>query len=173
MALTLTLNGADSRAAWRDRPSTPAFDALDVLEKASRVRGSGIRRAAVRFLKHFPGKRSQAILAAALDDPDRATRAIARRTLVDIGSELAVQALVKDLGSLSAFTRAQAVQALARYNQPRFVPHFIQALRDPERIVRARAATALRKVTGESLGFGADDPVPERLHAIALWERWW
>ncbi|MFW6162238.1 MAG: HEAT repeat domain-containing protein [Planctomycetota bacterium] len=172
---TTALNVLNLEIYYRYLPfySAPPFDALDVLEKAARVRGSGLRRAAIRFLKHFPGPRAEALLAAALDDPDRAARTIARRTLVELGSERAVQALLRDLKSPRAFTRAQAVQALARYEQERFVPHFIQALRDPERIVRQRAVRALRKCTGEQLGFGPDDPPAERLHAVALWERWW
>ena len=172
---TTALNVLNLEIYYRYLPlySTPAFDAIDILERAARVRGVGMRRAAVRLLKAFTADRAQAVLASALDDTDRATRIIAKRALVEQRSERAVRALLADLGSPSAFTRSQAVNELAKYRQQRFAPHFVTALRDPDKVVRGRAAAALRKVTGESFGFRADDPPTDRVQAIALWERWW
>jgi hypothetical protein len=172
---TTALNVLNLEVYYRYLPlySAPTFDAIDILERAAKVRGVGMRRTAIRLLKAFTTDRAQTILASALDDADRAARVLARRALVEQRSERAVRALVADLGSPSAFTRSQAIGALAKYGQARFASHFIRALRDPDKLVRAKAVAALRKVTGESFGFRADDPPTDRVQAVALWERWW
>jgi hypothetical protein len=171
---TTALNVLNLEIYYRYLPfySAGAFDAVEILERAARVQG-GSRLAALRLLAIFPADRAQAILAAALDDPEPTARAIARQALVAQHSERVIDTLIADLDAESAFTRSQALNALASFGRQRFVPLFIKALRDPEKAVRDRAAIALRKVTGKNLGFRADAEPAEREQAIALWQRWW
>jgi len=151
-----------------------SFDAIDVLERAAKVRGrDGTRQRALRLLAAFPTERAQAILASALDDPDGASRIVAQRALAEQRSELVVPSLLADLSAESSFARSHAIATLAQFGQKRFVPHFIKALCDPEKVVRLKGALALRKVAGENLGFRADAEPKEREQAIAQWERWW
>jgi hypothetical protein len=150
-----------------------AFDAIDILERAARVRGGGMRRRALLLLGEFRSERARDLLVAALDDPDTAARAVARRVLVQQECDLVVPALVADLEAAAPFTRVQAIDALAKLGQRRFGAFYIQALRDPERVVRAKALDALRDLTRESFGFRPDAPTDERDRAIAQWELWW
>ena len=151
-----------------------SFDAVDVLERAAKVRGGdGTRRTAMRFLAPFRTERAQEILSAALEDSDALTRQAARRSLLEQGSEKVIPAIEADLTSLSAQARTQAIGDLAALGRKQFVPHIIRALRDPERIVRVRASSALSKLTGQSLGFLPDAPPAEREKAVAQWENWW
>ncbi|HUT37411.1 MAG TPA: HEAT repeat domain-containing protein [Planctomycetota bacterium] len=150
-----------------------AFDALETLEKALQVRGSdATRRRALSLLASFRTERAQELLVAALADSDPATRATAQRVLVEQKCERVVPDLERQLESLSALARMQAVANLARFGDKRFVPHFLKALRDPEKVVRDRAIQALRRLTGEGFGYQADAPADRREEALALWERW-
>ena len=151
-----------------------AFDALDVLEKALRVRGSdSARRRALDLLGAFRTERAQALLAEALDDPDPATRATAQRVLVEHKSERVVPGLLRQLESPSLFSRVQAISGLESFGERRFIPHLVASLRDPDKVVRERAIKALRKLTGESFGFLPDASPDLRAGAVAYWERWW
>ncbi len=120
----------------------------------------------------FRTDRAQGLLVAALDDPDAAIRATAQRVLVEQKSERVVAHLERQLEALSALARMQAVANLARFGDKRFAPHFLKALRDPDKVVRDRAIQALRKLTGESFGYQADAPADRRDEAVALWDRW-
>jgi len=151
-----------------------AFDALDVLEKALRVRGADpVRRRALHLLGAFASQRAEDLLADALNDPDPGTRAVAQRLLVERKSERVVPTLLQQLESLNVLARMQAVAGLGAFGGKRFIPQLIQALRDPERAVRERAINALRKLTGESFGFLPDAAPAHREEAAAHWERWW
>jgi hypothetical protein len=151
-----------------------SFDAVDVLERAAKVHGlPTLRRRALEMLADFPSKRARSILAKALDDPDPAARAIARRTLVQTQPDEVVPALLADLDSDSVFARTQAIDALAQLGRRAFLPHFIRMLDDEERIVRLRAARALQTMTGERLGYHPDAPEEERLAAVRRWREWW
>lgn len=150
-----------------------AFDALDILEKALQVRGSdATRRRALALLASFSSERAQALLAAALDDPDPAVRATAQRVLVEQKAEKVVPHLERQLESLNPLARMQAVDGLARLGGKRFLPQLVKALSDPEKAVRDRAIVALRRLTGESFGYQADTPPEQRREAVALWQRW-
>jgi HEAT repeat protein len=151
-----------------------SFDAVDVLAQAANVHGlPTLRRRALEMLADFPSKRARSILAKALDDPDPAARAIARRTLVQTQPDEVVPALLADLDSDSVFARTQAIDALAQLGRRAFIPHLIRMLGDEERIVRLRAARALQTMTGERLGFHPDAPDEERLAAVERWREWW
>ena len=151
-----------------------AIDALNVLEKATRVRSSdATRRRALLLLSSFNSPRVQDLLVGALDDPDPATRATAQRVLVEQKCERVVPDLLRQLESVSALARMQAVASLTRFGDKRLVPHLIKALRDPEKVVRDRAIQGLRKLTGEGFGFLADASPQNREEAVQLWERWW
>jgi hypothetical protein len=151
-----------------------SFDAVDVLERAAKVRGGdGMRRTAMRFLAPFRTERAQEILGAALEDPDALTRQAARRALLEQGSEKVIPAIEADLTASSAQARTQAIGDLASLGRKQFVPHIIRGLRDPERVVRVRASSALNKLTGQSFGFLPDAPPDEREKAVAQWEEWW
>jgi len=151
-----------------------AFDAVEALEQAARVRGiASTRRRALRILGGFRTERAQDILASALTDPDPAIRAIAQQELVEQRCERVVPSLLEQLESPSIFTRTQAIGRLESFGERRFIPHFIRALRDPERVVRDRAAAALRRLAGEFLEFRADADPEARERAVAAWEQWW
>ncbi|HPD16628.1 MAG TPA: HEAT repeat domain-containing protein [Planctomycetota bacterium] len=173
---TTALNALTLEVYYRYLPfyREGALDALDVLEKATRVRSSdATRRRALLLLGSFNTPRAQDLLVGALDDPDPATRATAQRVLVDQKCERVVPDLLRQLESVSALARMQAVSSLTRFGDKRFVPHLIKALRDPERVVRDRAIQGLRKLTGEGFGFLADASAQNREEAVQLWERWW
>jgi len=128
-----------------------AFDAVDILEKASKARGLvSLRRRALRLLTAFSGERARDLLAEALDDPDPGARSIAQQALVDQRSERVVPHLIALLDAPTAFARTQAIAKLEAFGDARFAPHFTKALGDPEKVVRDRAALALRRVTGEA-----------------------
>ena len=151
-----------------------AFDAVDILENAAKARGMASTRCrALRLLGAFPTGRAQDLLFAALDDPDSATRATAQRALVEQRCARVVPKLAEQLQSDNTLARMQAVTSLAGFGDKRLAPHLIKALRDPERVVRDRAAAALRKLTGEGFGFRADADPEAREQALADWERWW
>lgn len=173
---TTALNALTLEVYYRYLPfyREGAFDALDVIEKAARVRSSdATRRRALLLLASFNTPRAQDLLVGALDDPDPATRATAQRVLVEQKCERVVPDLLRQLESVSALARMQAVSSLARFGGKRFVPQLVQALRDPDRAVRDRAIQALRRLTGEGFGFFADAPAENREEAVQLWERWW
>ncbi|NQT87937.1 HEAT repeat domain-containing protein, partial [bacterium] len=153
---------------------TGSFDAVGVLAQAARVHGlPAQRRRALDMLGDFPDERAQAILVAALEDPDAAARAIARGALIRKQPDRVVPALLADLDSDSPFARTQAVDALGKLGRRAFIPHFIRMLGDEERIVRLRALRALQAVTGEKLGFEPDAPTAERQAQLARWREWW
>jgi len=150
-----------------------ALDAVAVLRRAARVRSSdATRRRALGLLVSFAEPRAQDILVDALGDPDPAVRATAQRVLVQQKSERVVPHLLKQLESVSALARLQAVSGLAAFGQPRFAHHLIKALEDPAKMVRERAVRVLRKLTGRRFGFEAGAPPERRAEAVALWQRW-
>ena len=153
--------------------TTPGFEAFDILARAAKVRGTRMRRDALRLLGRLRGRRAKALLVEALADADAASRAVAREALVAAGSEKVVPTLAADLAAGDAATRVRALGQLDRLHLPRLAPNFIGALRDGERVVRQRAAIALRRLAGRDHGFRADAPAVTRELAIERWEQWW
>lgn len=152
--------------------SARGFDALEVLERAARVRGSRVRREALRLLGEFKDERAEAILAEALHDSS--TRPIARQALVKLGSEKVIPALVHDIETgHPASVRVQAISLLDRLNRATAAPALIQALRDPEKVVRHRAVIALRRLTGQSFQYRPDAAKEQREAAVRKWQEWW
>jgi len=151
-----------------------SFDATEVLEQAMKARGMpATRRRALRMLAAFRTPRARELLVSALDDRDPATRSVVQRALVEQRCEHVVPTLVEQLAGENVFGRTQAVAGLEAFGRPEFVPHFIRALRDPERVVRDRAATALRRVTDANFGFQPGGEAAGREHAVKRWEAWW
>jgi len=149
------------------------FEAIDILARATRIRGvPTTRRLALRLLANFPTREAEDILLAALSDHDRGVRAVARRSLVQQRSPRVIPTLLAMLEESDPLLRAQAVAELASFRNPNHAEHLIRALADPERLVRERAATELRKLTGLNFGFRPDAPPAERNAAIAQWKSW-
>jgi hypothetical protein len=152
---------------------SPGFDALDLLSRAAKVRGSRLRRRALRLLGHYPGREAEAILVEALDDSDDASRRAAVEALVARGSLAVLPALRQDLGRREAGLRLRAIGQLDRLGRPAVLRLLLDALRDAERTVRHRAAIALRRLTGQRFGFEAAAVAKEREAAIERWMAWW
>lgn len=52
------------------------------------------------------------------------------------------------------------------------LPYLVDRLTDSERAVRMYAILALRRLTGQTLGYCYYDPPAERDVAVARWRRW-
>ena len=77
------------------------------------------------------------------------------------------------LSSADPVERMEALVGLEESADEESVPGLIDALADPNAVVRAYAATALRQRTGQDLGYEATDPASKRSGAIKRWRAWW
>lgn len=109
-----------------------------------------------------------------LEDDDRRIRLEAIRTLGKLGRKEAVPALLALLSrQKSKELRIELVRSLAMIGDITAAPELINLLDSPDPAMRAEAATALRFLTREMMGFDASAPAEERAAAVSRWRRWW
>jgi HEAT repeat protein len=103
-------------------------------------RGRWRRARAVERLGYFGGPDEASAIAALLEDEreDETVRAVAARSLARIGSEAAVEALVRTLDNPSELTRLRVAENLDRVGQPA-VPPLVALLEEAPDPERARA----------------------------------
>jgi uncharacterized iron-regulated membrane protein len=68
--------------------------------------------------------------------------------------------------------RAEAIRAAARQKDQQAVAYLVDRLTDTEAEVRLFALTALRKITGRTMGYRYYDAPAERMEAVRRWRRW-
>ncbi len=68
--------------------------------------------------------------------------------------------------------RAEAIRAAARAGDAEAVPYLVDRLTDTEAEVRLFALTALRKITGRTMGYRYYDAPAKRMEAVRRWRRW-
>ena len=109
-----------------------------------------------------------------LADDDRRIRLEAIRTLGKLGSRKAVPALLAMLSraKTKAF-RFEIVRSLAMIGDITAAPDLINLLESTDPAMRAEAATALRFLTREMMGFEAKGSLEDRTAAVRRWRRWW
>ena len=68
--------------------------------------------------------------------------------------------------------RTSAIVQAARFKDTGSLSLLVDRLADPESDVRFFAIVALKKITGETMGYNHYDPPAERAEAIAKWREW-
>jgi hypothetical protein len=82
------------------------------------------------------------------------------------------KSLPQRLQSEDPAERLDAVVEAENQRSRRAVPYLVDRLSDSEREVRMFAAVALRRITGEDMGYRHYDPASERREAIDRWRQW-
>ncbi len=82
------------------------------------------------------------------------------------------KSLPQRLQSEDPAERLDAVVEAENRGSRRAVPYLVDRLSDSEREVRMFAAVALRKITGEDMGYRHYDPESERREAVDRWRQW-
>jgi spermidine synthase len=100
-------------------------------------------------------------------------RSAAVAHLREIGTLESLGFLFLVLDDADVRVRGEAVVALANSKQPMAVPGLLEALKDPEPVVRRAAADGLKKITGIGLEWEWDAPEDVRGAAALAWERWY
>jgi hypothetical protein len=109
-----------------------------------------------------------------LEDKDRRIRLEAIRTLGKLGHKQAVPALLALFSRQKAKdVRIELVRSLAMIGDITAAPELINLLNSADPAMRAEAATALRFLTREMMGFDARAPAEKRDAAVRRWRRWW
>ncbi len=109
-----------------------------------------------------------------LKDDDRRIRREAIRTLGKLGNRIAVPSLLAMLGREgSKEVRVEIIRSLAMIGDITAAPDLINLLESTSPAMRAEAATAVRFLTREMMGFDARAPAEERAAAVRRWRRWW
>ena len=131
------------------------------------------RATAIMGLFQAKDPRTVPHLVRALDADDPLVQGVAARTLGEIGDESALPDLERTmLSSPRQAARMNAAEAVGRIGRSSSVPRLIDALADPEARVRLEAVKALRRMTGQDLGFDPDASDSARLEAIGRWVEW-
>ncbi len=109
-----------------------------------------------------------------LKDDDRRIRREAIRALGKLGNKVAVPSLLGMLGRESVKeVRVSIIRSLAMIGDITAAPELINLLESTNPAMRAEAATAVRFLTREMMGFDAKAPAEERAAAVRRWRRWW
>ena len=117
----------------------------------------------IYVLKADPTPQNIARIRELLADPDRDVRATAVNALVGNRVDDATGIALAALSDEDGFVRSIAAKLLGDLQDPGFAPALVEVLlRDPDPIVRQRAAEALGRLGGEAalegLAAGMDDP---------------
>ncbi len=109
-----------------------------------------------------------------LENKDRRIRKEAIRSLGKLARKQAVPALLALLTREKAKSmRVELVRSLAMIGDITAAPDLINLLDSKDPGMRAEAATALRFLTREMMGFEAKGSLEERSAAVHRWRRWW
>ncbi|MCE5303895.1 MAG: HEAT repeat domain-containing protein [Planctomycetaceae bacterium] len=112
-----------------------------------------IRMEILRALGHYPGPESDAVLKAAIADPDGQVRMAACDAFGKRHDAESVKLLSETLRSdVDADVRLTAALALGETKNPAAVPALGDALNDADPAMQYRAVLALKQVTGKDLG---------------------
>lgn len=107
----------------------------------------------IRTLAQYPTPAADAVLYAALKDPDADVRVECCQAWATRGGADAADFLGETLASdTNVDVRIAAAKALGEMGDPRAVPHLAIALEDPDPALQFRAVAAMRNITGEDLG---------------------
>jgi HEAT repeat protein len=145
------------RQLGREAPRKKAEEkqqlALQLAESIRAAEDPLIRAEIIRTLGEYPGEASDAVLKAALDDPDAEVRVAACEVWGRRGDAAAVNVLAGALdGDLDTDVRLAAARALGRANHPAAVAPLGRALDDKDPAIQYRAVLSLHKVTGKDFG---------------------
>jgi HEAT repeat protein len=77
------------------------------------------------------------------------------------------------LGHPAPIVRARSAALGENLPEEQAVPALIGRLSDPDPVVRMTAIQALRRRTGQDLGFVPYADPDERARAVARWQAWW
>jgi HEAT repeat protein len=80
--------------------------------------------------------------------------------------------VMTSLQSTDPSLRARAVVKAGNNQDPRAIPLLIDRLEDPDPSVRMFAGTALRKITGEDMGWLFYESAHTRQEAVKRWRQW-
>lgn len=69
-------------------------------------------------------------------------------------------------------SRVRAIVQAAEVSDRQAVPLIVDRLDDEDEAVRVVAIEALRRLTGQDLGYRAYDPIYRRVEAVNRWHRW-
>jgi len=72
----------------------------------------------------------------------------------------------------SPASRIAAIDRSARQGSRADIPRIVENLSSDDAAVRMAAIGALRRMTGETLGYRFDDPAAERQAAVSRWAEW-
>jgi hypothetical protein len=116
-----------------------------------------IRLEIIRALGRYPGDAADAILKAAMSDPDAQVRVTACEAWGRRGDAQAVALLAESLRSdVDADVRLAAAKALGETRNPAAVAPLGEALNDSDPAMQYRAVLSLKKATGKDLGDDVD-----------------
>jgi len=112
-----------------------------------------LRAEIIATLGRYPGETADAVLKAALNDPEVDVRVAACHAWAKRGGPEAVRVLSGLLGGdVDSEVRLAAAQALGQTRDPAAVAALGKALEDSDPAMQYRAVLSLRKITGEDFG---------------------
>jgi HEAT repeat protein len=112
-----------------------------------------IREAIIRALGVYPSAAADAILKAAMSDPDASARTAACEALGKRRDEQSVQLLAAAVsGDAESDVRLAAARALGETKSPDAVKPLGEALNDEDPAMQWRAVQSLKQVTGKDFG---------------------
>ncbi len=89
-----------------------------------------------------------------------------------VGGGCALPAREANFRSADPQERATAIARAAVANDAASIPALIESLDDPDPALRMLSIAALERITGETLGYEATAPQPERERAVRRWVEW-
>ncbi len=126
--------------------------------------------------KASPGPSSQEELARLekqLQSPEADQRWKAVESLEKMPGPQAVRLVARALQDKDIWVRRLAAEVLGRMGREEAVGPLIEALADPEAMIRAAALASLRTLTGKSFGYDPNASPGARKRALLLWRAWW